>query len=89
MSASGCGFYQRASGLRSGVRNEATEERRAKMDGVNTGLADAFKCTPMSAGGVAKDCNDFAEPLVARLFWTEEFRIEFDCVGRHVGSPLP
>jgi hypothetical protein len=27
--------------------------------------------------------------LVARLFWTEEFRIEFDCVGRHVGSPLP
>ena len=79
--------HQRASGLRSGVRNEATEERRAKLDGVNAGLADAFKRTPLSAGGVAKDCNHFADPSVARLLGAEESRIEVDRVGDHVGSP--
>ena len=83
MSASGCGFYQRASGLRSGVRNEATEERRAKMDDVNAGLADTFKRTPLNAGGVAKDRNHFADPSVARLFGA----VEFDCVGIMSGPP--
>ena len=75
------------SSQRSDCPDEATEETRAEMDDVSARLADAFKRTPLSAGGIAKDRNHFADPSVARPFGAEEFRIEFDRVEHYVGFP--